>query len=81
MGHGSIKQDFVGDLMLAFGNSSSEMDLKKLNVGKSGGAGRVKESMLERVSDLTYFFLRKRSQSVWQDLVQSHEKKEIIFHE
>ena len=40
---------FVGDLMIIFHILSlSEMHLLKQNLGKSGGAGKVKEAVLEK---------------------------------
>ena len=54
MGHGSSKQNFVGDLMITFRTSSSETDSKKLNLGKSEGSRKTEGvSVRERISDLT----------------------------
>ena len=50
VGHGSIRQDFVGDFLIAFWISSSETVLKESKLGRSGGAGSLKESVLENES-------------------------------
>ena len=44
--------------MITFRTSSLATELKKLNLGKSGAAGRVNESVLEKES-LILFCLRK----------------------
>ena len=43
VGHGSSRQDLVGDLVITFHTSSSETDLKRSNLHASEGAGRVNE--------------------------------------
>ena len=52
VGNGSSRQDFVGDLVLTFHTSSSEIDLNRSNLGISEGAGRVKESVSVKESFL-----------------------------
>ena len=50
VGHGSNRQYFVGDFMIAFCISSSETVLKESKLGRSEGAGNPKESVLENKS-------------------------------
>ena len=47
VGDGSNRQDFVGDFIIAFLISSSEIVLKESKLGRSEVAGNLKESMLE----------------------------------
>ena len=47
VGHGSNRQDFVGDFIIAFWISSSETVLKETRLGRSEGAGSLEESVLE----------------------------------
>ena len=42
VGHGSNRQDFVGDFIIAFWISSSETVLKESKLGRSEGAGNLK---------------------------------------
>ena len=46
VGHGSNRQDFVSDFIIAFLISSSETLLNESKVGRSGDAGNLKESVL-----------------------------------
>ena len=50
VGHGSNRQDLVGDFIIAFWISSSETSLKESKLGRSEGAGKLKESVLENES-------------------------------
>ena len=50
VGHGSNRQDLVGDFIIAFWISSSETSLKTSKLGRSEGAGKLKESVLENES-------------------------------
>ena len=50
VGHGSNRQDFVGDFIIVFWISSSETVLKESKLGRSEGAGSLKESVLENES-------------------------------
>ena len=79
MGHGSRKQDYIGDLMITFQTSLSKTDLKSLHLGNSRGTGRVKESLLE---SLILFILseRKSHKTVGKNLSESQEK-EVLFKE
>ena len=48
VGHGSSRQDLVGDLVITFRTSSSETNLKRSNLRTSEGAGRGKESVFTK---------------------------------
>ena len=50
VGHGSNRQGFVDDFIIAFWISSSETVLKESKLGGSEGAGSLKESVLENES-------------------------------
>ena len=50
VGHGSNRQNFVGDFIIAFCISLSETVLKESKLGRSEGAGNLKESVLENKS-------------------------------
>ena len=60
VGHGSRRQDLVGDLVITFLTSSSETDLKWSNLGTSEGAGRVKESVLVKESLILLILSEKK---------------------
>ena len=58
VGHGSNRQDLVGDF-IAFWISSSETSLNESKLGRSEGAGRLKESVLENESLILVMFSEK----------------------
>ena len=71
VGHGSRRQDLVGDLVITFRTSSSETDLNRSNLGTSKGAGRAKESVLVKESLILLILSEKKVtkrlvRSIWE---------------
>ena len=60
VGHGSSRQDLVGDLVITFRTSSSEKDLKRSNLGTSEGAGRVNEPVFVKESLILIILSEKK---------------------
>ena len=60
VGHGSSRQDLVGDLVITFRTSSSETDLKRSNLGTFKGAGRVNESVFVKESLILLILSEKK---------------------
>ena len=64
VGHGSSRQDLVGDLVITFRTSSSKTDLKRSNLGTSEGAGSVNESVFVKES-LILLILSEKKVTKW----------------
>ena len=60
VGHGSSRQDLVGDLVITFRTASSESDLKRSNLGTSEGVGRVNESVFVKESLILLILSEKK---------------------
>ena len=60
VGHGSSRQDLVGDLVISFRTSSSETDLKRSNLRASEGAGRVNDSVFVKESLILLILSEKK---------------------